>query len=475
MSLTLRPYQTKAVADLRASLRRYRRALLQLPTGSGKTVIATHMIDRSRAKLTVWFLVHRQELIDQTEAAFALQGIPHGFIAAGRRADPFQSVQIGSIDTVKRRLDALKPPGIIFVDEAHHGSAAGWARVLAHYPGVWIVGLSATPERLDGKGLDGQFDCMVHGPSVAELIGMGHLADYRIFPPKGGGIQTAGLHTRYGDYKRDELDEAADKPTITGDAVREYLRRAAGMQGIVTCVSIKHSEHVAESFRVAGVAAVHLDGKTPKAERDRVISDFRRGLIALLCNVNLFGEGFDVPDAQVAVDLSPTQSLAACLQRWGRVLRPKANGEKALILDHAGNWTRHGLPDDERQWSLQGKAGRAASGGEADIQVRQCDQCFAVHRPAPQCPECGYVYPEKPREVEHVEGELEEVDKEALRRERVQARQNQGMTDSLEALIELGEQRGYKYPKQWARRVWASREAKKPKMTRHEQQERLNF
>lgn len=475
--LTLRPNQHHLIEAIRRAIRQgNRRILAQAPTGFGKTVLATFMISRASKRMPCLFTVHRQELLDQSAATFDLMDIPYGFIASGYRPDPFQPVQVASIDTLKRRVGSLSPPGFIFVDEAHHVGAAGWARVMDAFPEAYIVGLSATPERLDGKGLDDQFDAMVCGPSVAELIASGDLADYRIFTPAGGGIQTEGIHRRMGDFKRDELDDAADKPTITGDAVKQYLRHARGERALAFCVSIKHSEHVAQKFREYGVPALHLDGNTPKEERRQATKAFRIGDVLVLCNVGLFGEGYDVPEAKALIDLAPTMSLAKQLQKWGRVLRINIDGSKSIILDHAGNWQRHGLPDDEREWSLEGKAGRAAAGGEADIAVRQCSECFAVHRPAPRCPECGYVYPEKPREVEHVEGELEEVDKETLRRQRVAKNIERWNCETREDFIALAEKNGYKNPRGWAHvQMQLKRKKKKPKMTRHEQQSRLEF
>ena len=468
--LTPRPYQSDQIALVRGALRQYRRVLLQCPTGGGKTVMATDMVSRSSSKVRAWFIVHRQELIDQSAATFDLAEIDYGYVAAGYRPDPFAAVQICSIDTLKRRYPGLKPPGIIFLDEAHHVGAKGWAAVMDAFPQAYIVGLSATPERLDGKGLDAQFDYMVRGPTVEWLINEGYLADYKIFTPAVT-ADLSGIHKRMGDFKRDELGEAMDKPTITGDAVKQYLKHARGKRAVAFCISVKHSEHVAESLRAAGVMSVHIDGKTPRDERRKAIQAFKDGHIKVLCNVDIVGEGLDLPALDAAILLRPTQSLALHLQQVGRCLRPK-DGAKALILDHAGNWKRHGLPDDERNWSLKGKETRqGGSDDEAAIQVRQCSKCFAVHKPAPRCPECGFVYELKPREVDQVEGELEEVSKDELRR---RARQEQGMAQGLDDLIALGKKRGYRHPEAWAAKIFTTRQrAGRGKRSRAEQQASL--
>jgi superfamily II DNA or RNA helicase len=452
----LRPYQQKAIDDIRREFRRgIKRVLLQLPTGGGKTVLTAKMLGTAMHRFHCWFIVHRKELIDQSAATFSEVGIPYGYVAADYRVDPFQPVQICSIDTLKRRFPKLRPPGLIVTDECHHASAAGWAKVLQAFPQAFQIGLTATPERLDGKGLDDHYDVMVRGPNVRWLMDNAYLADYQILGAPQGGISTDGMHSRYGEFVRAELEAAADKPTITGDAVKHYLKHARGKRGIVTCVSVKHSEHVAEQFRAAGVMAVHLDGNTPKDERRRAIQAFRDGHIMLLCNVALFGEGFDVPAAEVAIDLAPTKSLSMCLQRWGRVLRPKEDGGRALLLDHAGNVWRHGLPDDSREWSLGGREARQAASSESDIQVRQCVKCYACHRPAPKCPVCGHVYELKAREVDHVDGELQAMDPAEIRRRR---NAEQGQARTLESLVALGRERGYRYPEQWAAKVWTSRQ-----------------
>jgi superfamily II DNA or RNA helicase len=329
---------------------------------------------------------------------------------------------------------------------------------MQHFAKAKHVGLSATPQRLDGKGLDDCYRSMVVGPSVSWLIQNKYLVPYRAFAPNTPDM--TGVHTRMGDYNKAEVEGLMDRPTITGDAIREYSKRALGRRAVVFCISIAHSQHVAESFRAAGIIAVHLDGNTPKPERKSVIAAFKRNEIQVLCNVDLFGEGFDLPALEVCIMLRPTESLALYLQQVGRALRTSEGKTHALILDHAGNVMRHGLPDDDREWSLEGRKKADREPGEREEPIKQCEKCFHVHAPAPKCPNCGFVYEVTGREVAHVDGELQELDVEALRRAKMV---EQGRARDLEQLVQVGKARGMNNPQGWARHVLRAREEKERK------------
>ena len=190
-------------------------------------------------------------------------------------------------------------------------------------------------------------------------------------------------------------------------------------------------------------------------ERDGAVDRFRRGDTLILSNADLFGEGFDVPAIEAAILLRPTKSLSLYLQQVGRALRPLPGKEEAIILDHAGNSITHGLPDDVREWSLADRERRKRA-APSEVPVRQCEECFFVYRPAPACPQCGHTPEVKPREIEQVEGTLEEV----KRRAALVKKREQRECESLEDLIALGKQRGYKNPTFWAQRIWQGRRAK---------------
>lgn len=459
--MNLRPYQERIVDETRAHFRAgTKRVLIQSPTGSGKTCLTAHMLATAAGKgLASWFVVHRRELVLQSVRTFAEAGVPHGIVAAGFMEDRRQLVQIGSIQTLARRHQRLRRPAFIIWDEAHHIAAKSWSDIAAAFPEAFHVGLTATPERLDGTGLDQWFDAMVTGPSVTDLIEQKFLSPYRLYAPSN--VNLAGVHTRMGDFVTGEVETLMDRPTITGDAIKEYQRRAAGKRAVVFCVSVAHSKHVAAQFNAAGIRAAHVDGETDTLERDAAVALFQKGQIQVLTNVELFGEGFDLPALEVSILLRPTQSLGLYLQQVGRALRPSPGKDCALILDHVGNCERHGLPDEPREWSLAGRDARKKN-SENGPSVRICPKCFAAQFPGPACRFCGHVYEVKGRQVDVVDGELSEIDVERIRRERFRAqRREQAKCESLKELEELGKARGYKRPQMWAKYVFNHRQRKR--------------
>ncbi len=463
--IELRPYQSQTIDDLRAALSRHRSALCVAPTGSGKTVLAAFMLGNARLRgKTAWMIAHRDFLLDQTALTFDSVGIPYGFIAAGRQFNPAHQVQIVSVGTAQRRLDRLAPPDIMVWDECHHIAAASYRKIYQWAERSRHVGLSATPTRLDGKGLDEFFDELVSGPSVSQLMAAGYLSQYRAFAPSAPNL--TGVHTVAGDYNRGELGTVMDDGQIIGDMVRHYRERADGRRAIYFCVGVEHSQHVASVFSNGGVPACHLDAGSTSADRRSAALKLASGDLRILTNVDLFGEGFDL-SAQAGVECPveavglarPTQSLSLHLQQVGRALRPKET--PAVILDHAGNLLRHGLPDDARNWTLKGidRKAKAAAVGPA---VTQCSSCFGVHRAGLMaCPYCGAGRVLQSREVEEVAGSLVEIDRAAiLAREsdrKAREKQEQFEARTTAELIQLGRRRGYKNPGYWALNIMRSR------------------
>lgn len=470
--INLRPYQSKIIDETRIALRSHPAVMIQLATGGGKTCIAATMLGTARERgKRAWFLAHRDFLLEQTSRTFDAVGIPHAFIAAGRMQDASEAIQIVSVQTLGRRLRRYQPPDLIVWDEAHHVAARTYRQIREWSNGARHIGLSATPARLDGKGLDKYFGAIVLGPSVSELIREGYLSAYRAFAPSSH-IHLEGLHTVAGDYDRGELASVMDTGQIIGDMVRHYKSHAGGKRALYFAVSINHSQHIAATFQAAGVPAIHLDGNSTTAERIQAAQAFARGDIRVISNVDLFGEGYDLasqaglPSASEvtieAVGLArPTQSLALHLQQVGRALRPKP--EPAIILDHAGNLLRHGLPDQPRTWTLAGiERGKKKDATTAPI--RQCMKCFAVCSASCRaCPECGTLFEIIGREVEEVAGELREIDRlaeEAARKdEQRRERSEIGQAKTREALEAIARQRGYKPG--WVDYIMKAREAKK--------------
>ena len=456
-----RPFQDDMLNEARAKLRALiRRILFQAPTGSGKTILAAIMLGNSASKgLRSWFVVHRKELLRQSSSRFRDAGVAHSFIASNEYYDKRAMVHICGVQTLVRRLDRVEKPDIIIWDECHHAAATSWSKIMAQYPDTIHIGLSATPERLDGKGLDKYFDYIIKGPTVEWLIEHGYLSPYKIYAPNP--VSMEGVATSMGDYAKSDVQKKMDKRSITGDAITHYNKLCRGAQFIAFCSGIEHSKHVAEQFTAAGIPCLHVDGETPDDERLEAMRKLESREVLGLSNVDLFGEGVDVPSLQAVILLRPTQSRGLHLQQIGRALRPSANKPYAVILDHAGNSLRLGLPDDPIEWSLKGRE-KAPKGSKAEVATKSCPICFAVVRPmVAKCPDpCGHVFINKERKVTVKEGELQEVDVAAARYKRLN---EQRAADTVEALVALGQQRGYKNPHAWAYQLNRAREAKQAK------------
>lgn len=450
--MILRPYQQKIIDESRAAYaRRLRAVLLCLPTGGGKTVTASVIVHGSSAKGNVtWWLVHRRELLAQASQTFHSLGIPHGTVSAGHISNPHARVQVASVQTIIRRLDELPPPDLIVFDEAHHIGSASWQTIFSRFPRARVLGLTATPWRLDGQGLGNWFEEMVVGPSPAELIEMGSLSPYRLFAPATPDLSAVG--TVAGDFSRSALSAAMDKPQIVGDAIGHYKRLCSGKRAVAFAAGVENSKRIAAQFREAGVMAEHVDGSMSSEERDAAVERFRAGQTLVLSNADLFGEGFDVPAIEAAILLRPTKSLSLHLQQVGRALRPCEGKTEAIILDHAGNSLIHGLPDDEREWDLADREKKSRK-APAEVPVRQCEECFFVYRPAPKCPQCGHAAKVVAREIEVVEGTLQEVEKAQVQRQR---RMQESECHTLDDWRRLAAERGYKPG--WAMHRWQARQ-----------------
>lgn len=471
MTINLRDYQVDVIERARLSLRKHRRVLIQAPTGAGKTVLASFMASTSMSRgLRVWFICHRDELVTGTSNTFRKFGIPHGVVKAGYPMDAGQLIQVCGIDTLKNRLHLLPPPDLVIWDECHHMAAAGWAAVMRHLERARHVGLSATPVRLDGKGLDDHFDDLVLGPSMEWLMDHGHLSRYRLFAPSAPDMK--GVRKAMGDFKTGETAERADKPKLIGDMIKHWSAKARGLRTVAFGVNVAHSVHIAESFTAAGIPFAHLDGGTDKGERRRVIQAFASGQLVGLSNVGLFGEGFDLSaiagtdvTIDAVIDGAPTMSLSSYMQRGGRMLRP-APGKVAVYLDHAGNSARHGFFEDERDWTLQGleRGGRGADNDNVPPPPKTCGECFMqVRQPAPpQCPHCGAELRATPKEMKVADGELVEVTDEQRKAAKLDRERLIREARTLQELVHLGQRFGYKSAQQWAFRVWSARMRKRP-------------
>jgi len=470
VTIILRPYQIKALDDVRAAYRSGKRApLLVSPTGSGKTVMFSHVANgvKQRGKRVI-ILCHRAELIEQIERALRDVGLIPGIIAADRAESPRAPVQVASVMSLLRRLERTPAPDLIICDEAHHCiSTSSWGKVIKHWPQALVLGVTATPIRLSGEGLDDVFDTLVQGPTVRELIEIGSLSPVTVYAPPGPDL--SGVHIRMGEYIASELSEVMSKSTVVGDAVEHYTRHAPGRPAIAFCVSVKHAIAVAEQFRKGGYTSVNIDGSLDASIRRTIVRDFTAGRINVLTSCDLISEGFDVPRVEVGLLLRPTQSLGLYLQQCGRVLRPFPGKERALILDHAGNTFKHGLPGADREWSLAGRVGdgRGKAGDSPIVSVRVCGRCFAANASTRrECGECGELFETKARAPAQLAGTLQEVTDDGVPHasgasEEKRRKRTPNAANDLAGLIALGEMRGYRNPAGWAKHILEAREKKK--------------
>jgi len=448
--ITLRPDQLQAVEELRAALRKHQSVLLHAECGWGKTVAAAYMAAGANAKRRrVIFGVHRRELARQTSKTFTRFRIPHGFIARGMRVDPLAHVQIASADTIRRKPELLKC-SLFVPDEAHLWLADTRREMIdiARQGGAHIVPLTATPEAGNGRGLRPIADFMVHGPGAGWLIDQGFLARYKAYAPVSP--DNSRLKVRAGEYTAESVEEEYSKPKVIGDRVAAYRRFANDLRMIGYAYSRANGEATAREFNAQGIPAAFLDGDTPDERRRELIEAFADGRILVLVNCQLFREGFDL-SAQVdravtiqAVGLwSPTLSVPLAVQMMMRALRPWAG--VSIILDHVNLLEQHGLPETVREWSLDGRAKpkKGGDGGEAPILTSKCEFCLFTGPVFSTCPECGTKREAVGRVVKEEEGELAEIDREALAAKRAAKQEVQGAR-TLAEVAAVAFRRGYK-------------------------------
>ena len=450
----LRPYQEQLLEDIRSSMRSgHRRILAVMPTGAGKgTTIAFMVSEAARRGHRVLILAHRAELIADLSQRIHGLGIHHGILAAGYREDLRQAVQVGSVQTVVRRLGRITPPSMIIQDEAHHLIAGNmWGRVIEAWPEAFLIGKTATPERLSGEGLGqghgGFFTDMVFGPDAAWLTANDFLVPARIFAPPGIDLSAV---KRFDTAKgRHASDEILRQGQAMGDAVSHYRRTIEPHHNgtaIAFCCSVDHADALAIAFRNQSIAAARLDGSMDRATRRQLINDLGAGTLKVLTSCDIVSEGTDIPSVTGAILLRPTDSLGLHLQQVGRVLRPCPGKTHAIINDHVGNSLRHGLPTDPRDWSLEGRTKRGKRAPSEALPIRVCPACYAtVASTLLTCPDCGHtIEPPTRRELTVVEGTLQELPPAVVARRKREQVGGARTREELEAIrLERGYSRGW--------------------------------
>ncbi len=453
-----RPYQVDGINKIRQAFSNGAKSVLYCsPTGSGKTFVFSTIALSAMAKGTkVIILTHREELLRQAHTHLEEMGVPHGIIKAGYTPNQHHNIQLASVQTLHRRLHTFKEPNLIITDECAHAVSKTYTDIYKVYPNALHLGVTATPLRLDGKGLSQVFDAMVKGLTTKQLIDMEYLSDYVLYgvPNK---LDLSKVTKRMGDYVTSELNDLLDTPKITGNAVEHYRKYCLGKPAVAFCVSIKHAEDVAEQFRLSGITSISIDGKLNDKERERRLSGLKSGEYCVLTSCDLISEGFDLPAITAAILLRPTMSLSLYLQQVGRALRKYEGKDKAYIFDHVDNFKKHGLPDDLRQWSLDGMKPKTKQElKEDEYRTRQCPVCYFVHPPAPICPECGYEYTGKERKtLEQVEGELQAINDQQenqKRWEEYEKKKKIWSCKTLEDLKATGKELGYN--PYWAIKRW---------------------
>lgn len=397
--IVLRPYQEKFIADIRDQFKHgFKRVVGVAPCGAGKTIMTGWMIRESLQRgFSSIFFVHRRELIEQTSDTFYQLHIPHGIICGGFKPNYNLPVQIASVQTLVNRLPFINQPSFLICDECHHILADSYKRIINAWYDSFLLGVTATPERAGGKRLGDIFSAMVFAPSVAELIKLGNLTEFKYISTNDYSEILNDVDVVNGDYDNNQLGKIMSNAKVIGDVVKSYIEHALNKSAICYCVNIEHSKKIAERFNFIGIPAAHCDGSTPKDERAQIVNDFRLGKYKILCNAELFGEGFDVPNCHAVILARPTKSLTLHIQQSMRSMRPDPNdpNKVAIILDCVGNHNEHGYPDTLHDWSLDPNKPKQ----EGVMPMKTCPICntfvpISVHK----CPNCGYVW-----ELEEVE------------------------------------------------------------------------
>lgn len=439
----LRDYQAELYrGTVEAFKQGFRRPLVVAPCGAGKSYLFAEMIRRTNGEVLV--LTHRQELKQQHEELLKNLAVTNA--------------RVSMILTEANRLGQYPTPALIVTDEAHLSRSNSWMNVIQHYD-TWTVGFTATPIRLDGKPLGDIFDRMVEGVDVRWLIDHNRLAPYEYYAP--AVVETDGLRKVAGDYVVSDLEKLMNERAIYGNVIESYKRFAAGERSIVYCVSVEHARRTADAFNSGGIRAEFLSAGTPPKRRREILDDFRGGKFTVLCNVGIISEGVSIDEVTCCMLLRPTESVALGIQQMMRCMR-YLPGKTAKIIDFVGNYTRIGLPDDDREWSLdKSLRPRRQMNAEGDFYIRSCPKCFMTFQTAPVCPYCGAEYPLHPREIKaHEEIEIQRITaEEAAKAEekRKELRREQGRAQTFEQLVQLAKERGYKNPTYYAAQVMRGR------------------
>lgn len=406
----------------------------------GKSYIMAAIAESANEKGNhVLILAHRNSLIEQHKELFENLELNNNL------------TRIESVFTEVRHLGEHGIVDLIIIDEAHISGASSYRKVCEYYNCKRVL-FTATPARLDGKPLD-LADTIVMGISAKELIKRGQISDYDYYAPNLD-IDFSDVRKNCGDYNTQDLENKMSVKRIYGDILKYYNLLGKGEQAIAYCININHSKQVCEMFNKNEILAKHMDATTPEKERQEIMNEFKEHKFRILCNCNLISEGITLPSANVGLLLRPTLSLPLYIQQSCRVLTP-VEGKKATIIDYVGNVFRHGMPTDDRKWSLDSKVKEYCNeNDDGTLKIRVCQNCFSTFKTAPICPYCGTVYESTAIEIQNIkEIQLKKVEEEKERKrqeimkrtaEKVKNYKNPEECKNFYELVEMGKRFGYK-------------------------------
>ena len=409
--IKLRPYQELCVSETRKHFAEgKRRILIVLPTGGGKTTVASYMIKNAiHRNITSLFVAHRKELITQASNRLKAFSLNPGIIM-GKLHYKGGILNVGSIQTLSRR--ELPPAKFIFIDEAHHVASAQFERFIANYPDAFIVGLTATPYRMDGKPLGFAFQEIVNPVTTLELIEQGSLLDPIYIIPKSD-LDLSSVHTSKGEYNDKELFSAFDKPKIYSNLFETWTKFGKDLRTIIFCVNVAHANNTLSLYIGQGISAGLVTGEMNAKERDSIFSSFASGIIQVLINVNIATEGYDLPAIECVILNRATLSMCLYKQMVGRGARPYLSQRNFYVIDMGGNVERFGLWETDPEFSLTAKVKKRKEG---IAPIKNCPQCDAIISIQSRiCKFCNYEYPLESKNDVPLETEFQILDKKKMR------------------------------------------------------------
>lgn len=469
-------YQLEGINEIRRAFARgHRRVLYQLATGGGKTAVFGFIARAvSERRKNTWVIAHRDNLVRQASRSLGDLGVSHGIIARTNAFQPYET-QVCSVQTLVKRFDKIPmEPYLIVIDEAHHCAGKNtWTAVLDRYPNALVLGVTATPERLDGTGLDSVFDIMIQGPPMEELIRRKRIVPLEIYEPVK--VSDENLKRVAGDVSKKASGELMEKGHIIGQAVEKYKKICYGARTLVFCPTISVAVKIVEQFNASKIPSAVVHGKMSAEEQWNLIQSLAQKRILILATVDVVAEGTDIPAVEAGIMMRHTDSLVVYMQQAGRIMRTADGKTHGYLLDMVGNVDKHLPPEFPREWSLAGSRVKGKRKSEPSLNLYRCGKCFLKYKPhLDKCPKCGTPKDTSGNDYKEVEGELvlmdekrkKELEARALA-EKKQKKVAQQKAQTLADLYLLSIERNYNGFK-WAEKMYLARKRKELEK-RHDQ------